>query len=95
MGVLGSVFDYGDVDVSTAGGSGVELSITDLDDPDELRQLLRERMRAVGTERSSGDAGGRGERARRRGLGHGTLARLVDEAGRLRETAERIEEATR
>jgi uncharacterized membrane protein YdbT with pleckstrin-like domain len=93
-GLFGNLFDYGDVDVSTAGGSGVELSITDLDDPGELRDLLRKRMKAIKDERAAaGDAGG--ERAARRDLDAAALGRLVDEARRLRETAEGIEEATR
>ena len=82
---FGNVFDYGTILLSTAGGSGVEMSIEDLDDPDELRTELRERI-AQASDRS------RGEPRR----GHGsvdpeTIETLVDEATELRETAEAIE----
>lgn len=81
---FGNLFDYGTVSLSTAGGSGVEMALEDLDDPDELRAELRTRMRQVG------------ERHRREGQrGHGidsdTMQTLVDEATKLRETAETIE----
>jgi membrane protein YdbS with pleckstrin-like domain len=96
-GALGTVFDYGDVDVSTAGGSGVELSITDLDDPDELRRLLRDRVRAAGAGTGAGGTDGRSPANRGAGadVDPDALGRVVAEARRLRETAERLEAETR
>ena len=82
---FGNVFDYGTILLSTAGGSGVEMSIEDLDDPDELRTELRERISRTG-DGSRGDPGeGRG------GLDPETVGTLVDEATELRKTAETIE----
>lgn len=82
---FGNVFDYGTILLSTAGGSGVEMSIEDLNDPDELRTELRTRI---------AQAGDRGDGAS--GMGHGsvdpeTIDTLVDEATKLRETTETIE----
>jgi uncharacterized membrane protein YdbT with pleckstrin-like domain len=80
---FGNVFDYGTILVSTAGGGGVELSIEDLDDPDELRDELRTGMAR---------AGDRGtERRGPGGVAPETVQSLVDEARKMRETAENIE----
>lgn len=83
--VFGNLFDYGTILLSTAGGGGVEMAIEDLNDPDELRTELRARI-AQASDRSQGDPG----------PGHGrvdpeTVGTLVDEATKLRETAETIE----
>jgi membrane protein YdbS with pleckstrin-like domain len=83
---LGNLFDYGTIHLSTAGGGGVELSVEDLNDPDEFRGELRTRMRRGG-DPASGDSGGGGGA----GADPETVAALVDEARTLRETAERIE----
>lgn len=82
---FGRTFDYGTILLSTAGGGGVEMSIEDLDNPDELRNELRTRMaqtsnRGTGTERRSPG-----------GVPPETVQALVDEARKMRETAERIE----
>lgn len=82
---FGNVFDYGTILLSTAGGSGVEMAIEDLDDPDELRTELRARIAEAG-ERSR-DESGRGHG----GLDLETIETLVDEATELRKTAETIE----
>jgi uncharacterized membrane protein YdbT with pleckstrin-like domain len=50
-GLLGNLFDYGTVLVSTAGSSGADLAITDLDDPETFRTTLRSRMGARTNER--------------------------------------------
>lgn len=47
--VLGRLFDYGSIAVSTAGSSGVEMVIADLNDPDELRTELRRRVNETGS----------------------------------------------
>jgi membrane protein YdbS with pleckstrin-like domain len=83
---LGNLFDYGTIHLSTAGGGGVELSVEDLNDPDEFRGELRTRMRRGG-DPASGDSGGGGGA----GADPETVTALVDEARTLRETAERIE----
>ena len=81
---FGNLFDYGTVLLSTAGGGGAELAVTDLNDPDEFRAELRPLVNA---------AGGPGESrtVAAGGLDAETVDRLVTEARRMRETAERLE----
>jgi uncharacterized membrane protein YdbT with pleckstrin-like domain len=85
--LFGNVFDYGSVSISTAGGSGVEMEIADLDTPDELRQELRRLVNRTG-----------GGGATRRAAGAVTvgneelLGELVQEATELRERAIGVEE---
>ncbi|WP_348609302.1 PH domain-containing protein [Halobaculum rarum] len=43
---FGTQFGYGSVDVSTAGGSGVELSFDNVADPKRIQELVNERIRA-------------------------------------------------
>jgi len=51
---LGSSFGYGSVDVSTAGGSGVELQFRSIPDPASVQELIaREVDRRQGSERDS------------------------------------------
>ncbi|QZX98967.1 PH domain-containing protein [Halobaculum rubrum] len=50
---FGTQFGYGSVDISTAGGSGVELSFDNVEQPKRIQELVNERIRA----RSRGDAG--------------------------------------
>jgi uncharacterized membrane protein YdbT with pleckstrin-like domain len=49
---FGSQFGYGTVDVSTAGGTGVELSFTNVADPQSLQRRINERIR---TDRDTGE----------------------------------------
>ncbi|WP_276260743.1 PH domain-containing protein [Haloglomus litoreum] len=49
---FGSYFGYGTVDVSTAGGTGVELSFTNVADPQALQRRINERIR---TDRDTGE----------------------------------------
>ena len=42
---FGAQFGYGTVDISTAGGSGVELSFQNVADPQQLQTLVNERIR--------------------------------------------------
>ncbi|MGM0591141.1 MAG: PH domain-containing protein [Halobacteriota archaeon] len=82
---FGNTFDYGTVLISTAGGGGVELSVEDLDEPDEFRSQLRTMMaRASDRKRSE-------PRSSLGGVAPESLQSLVDEARRMRETAESIE----
>lgn len=86
-GLLGSRFDYGDVGVSTAGGSGVELRVTDVDDPGALRGELRRLVNATGGQSADG--------RRRDRPAPETVERVLTEARRMREAATGIEEAVR
>ncbi|QLG61794.1 PH domain-containing protein [Halorarum salinum] len=45
---LGTRFGYGTVEISTAGGAGVELSFDDVPDPKRVQELVNERIRARG-----------------------------------------------
>lgn len=81
---FGNLFDYGTIRISTAGASGVELSIEDLDNPDELRSELRSRI-AQASERDQRERGAGSE------IDPETIQALVDEATKMRETAETIE----
>lgn len=42
---LGAQFGYGTVDISTAGGSGVEMSFGNVAEPREVQSLINERLR--------------------------------------------------
>jgi uncharacterized membrane protein YdbT with pleckstrin-like domain len=49
---LGGQFGYGTVDVSTAGGTGVEMSFGNVEDPQALQRRINER---IGSDRGDGD----------------------------------------
>ena len=51
---FGTQFGYGSVDISTAGGSGVELSFDSVAEPKRIQELVNERIR---TRDRRGDAG--------------------------------------
>jgi uncharacterized membrane protein YdbT with pleckstrin-like domain len=51
---FGSYFGYGTVDVSTAGGTGIELSFSNVADPQALQRRINERIRS---DRDTGDDG--------------------------------------
>jgi uncharacterized membrane protein YdbT with pleckstrin-like domain len=57
---LGAEFGYGTVDVSTAGGTGVEMSFDSVADPQALQRRINERIRSG---RDTGDAGDRDKAA--------------------------------
>ncbi|WP_049972305.1 PH domain-containing protein [Haladaptatus cibarius] len=46
---FGAQFGYGTVDISTAGGSGVEMSFDNVDAPRDLQSLINERNKKRGT----------------------------------------------
>jgi uncharacterized membrane protein YdbT with pleckstrin-like domain len=82
---LGNIFDYGTILVSTAGGRGIEMSIEDLDDPDELRTKLRTKMAQASDEERHESRYGQD------GVDPETVQILVDEAQKMRVIAETIE----
>jgi membrane protein YdbS with pleckstrin-like domain len=83
--VLGHLFDYGTVLLSTAGGDGTELAITDLDDPQRFREELGPLVAASGG--PGRDAfEGRGGAV----LDDETVEALLPEARRLRESADSV-----
>lgn len=82
--LFGNVFDYGTILISTAGGGGVEMSIADLNDPDKLRNSLRTQMAQASREKRHEPGSG--------SVDPETVQTLVDEARKMRETAENIEQ---
>jgi hypothetical protein len=81
--LTGNLFDYGSVAVSTAGGSGVEMVVRDLSEPEELQRELRRLVNAT-----AGPAGGGGLA----GVDEDLLEELVGQARTLRETTTAVEE---
>ena len=56
---FGAQFGYGTVDISTAGGSGVEMSFQNVAEPQSLQSLVNERLKRG----RSSDAGAKGKEA--------------------------------
>lgn len=83
--LLGKLFDYGSIAISTAGSEGWEMTVEDLDDPGAFRNDLR-RLSARASERSDGT----GRPDAPPGIDPGTLDGMVAEARKLRESAERV-----
>ncbi|WP_251344031.1 PH domain-containing protein [Haloplanus halophilus] len=80
--VWGTLFDYGTVSISTAGSDGVDLRLTDLDDPEAARDELRRLAGADGSERRE---------RRPAGLDAATADALLAEVGALRSAADRLD----
>ncbi|ELZ15681.1 PH domain-containing protein [Natrinema limicola] len=56
QGFFGSQFGYGNVDVSTAGGSGIEMQFQSVPEPREVQELINKRVKASrGESRESGE----------------------------------------
>ncbi|GGL37017.1 hypothetical protein GCM10009037_20630 [Halarchaeum grantii] len=55
QGFFGSRFGYGTVDVSTAGGSGVEMRFQSVPDPRAVQERINERVKAARGERANED----------------------------------------
>ncbi|WP_262175942.1 PH domain-containing protein [Haloarcula laminariae] len=47
VGVVGRYFDYGNVDISTAGGSGVEMTLRGVKSPQEVQKRLSRRVKEI------------------------------------------------
>ncbi|QKQ98118.1 PH domain-containing protein [Candidatus Nanohaloarchaea archaeon] len=45
QGVLGSYFDYGNIEISTAGGQGVEMRFNSIDNPREVEQIINRHLK--------------------------------------------------
>ena len=61
QGFFGTQFGYGDVDISTAGGSGVELTFDSVGDPKRIQELVNERIRAREGRRGADDGETKGD----------------------------------
>ncbi|MDS0281288.1 PH domain-containing protein [Haloarcula onubensis] len=55
VGVVGRYFGYGNVDISTAGGSGVEMSLRGVTEPQDVQKRLSRRVKEVQGGRGRGD----------------------------------------
>ena len=53
QGFFGARFGYGNVDVSTAGGSGVEMQFSSVPDPREIQELINKRVKGSRGERTT------------------------------------------
>ena len=47
VGVIGRYFDYGNVDISTAGGSGVEMTLRGVRSPQDVQKRLSRRVKEI------------------------------------------------
>lgn len=45
QGVFGNYFGYGNVEISTAGGSGIEMRFNSIEDPKKIQQLINKRIK--------------------------------------------------
>jgi len=45
QGIFGSQFDYGNIEISTAGGSGVEMRFRSIDTPREVEQIINKHLK--------------------------------------------------
>ncbi|SDZ86688.1 PH domain-containing protein [Haloplanus vescus] len=79
--VWGNAFDYGTIELSTAGSDGVDLRLTDLDDPAPVREEIRRR---IGPDQSDRDTAATLVDA-------ATADTLRDEFRALRDAATRVE----
>jgi membrane protein YdbS with pleckstrin-like domain len=87
--LTGNLFDYGTVLLTTAGGGGTALAVTDLDNPEAFRAELGPLIAASGG--PGGDGYDDGAGPREAVLDAETVDALLPEARRLRESAERTE----
>lgn len=85
--LTGRKFGFGTVEISTAGSSGVELSLDYVGEPQEIQSILDERARALSDDDADGTAPGR--------VDPETIAAVVDELRQTREALERIERRLR
>lgn len=56
--IFGTYFGYGNVEISTAGGSGIEMRFRSIENPKEIQQLINKRIKREKVEepRSSGSS---------------------------------------
>lgn len=61
QGVLGNYFGYGNIEISTAGGSGVEMRFNSINDPREVEQVINRKLKHEKQDSTSEDSGDRVE----------------------------------
>jgi uncharacterized membrane protein YdbT with pleckstrin-like domain len=57
QGVFGNMFDYGNVDISTAGGSGVEMKFNSIENPRNVQELINKRIKTGDAENQCPECG--------------------------------------
>lgn len=77
QGALGKHFGYGNVDISTAGGSGVEMRFLGVSNPKEVQELINQQIR----------------KEEETGSGKSTMEKILDELKTIRESVENIEDS--
>lgn len=60
QGITGNYFDYGNIEISTAGGSGVEMRFNSIDQPREVEQIINKHLKKE-KERTGTDEGRGGD----------------------------------
>lgn len=78
QGALAKLFGYGNIEISTAGGSGVEMTFRGIQDPSEVQDLINSHIKKDQ----------KGEKSR------GTMQEMLSEIKKIREAVENIEENT-
>ena len=53
QGILGTQFGYGNIEISTAGGSGIEMRFVSIEKPREVQELINKRIKEEKGEKSS------------------------------------------
>ncbi|WP_435345491.1 PH domain-containing protein [Haloarchaeobius sp. HRN-SO-5] len=81
QGVVGTYFGYGNVDISTAGGSGVEMQFMSVSDPKSVQETINRRIKAARGRSDSEEATDKEQ----------VLDEILTELRAMRETFERIE----
>lgn len=54
QGILGKYFGYGNVEISTAGGSGIEMRFRSVEGPKEVQELINRRIKDDRSEKETG-----------------------------------------
>lgn len=58
QGVFGSYFDYGNIEISTAGGQGVEMRFNSINQPREVEEIVNSRLKQEKSSDSGSSEGG-------------------------------------
>jgi uncharacterized membrane protein YdbT with pleckstrin-like domain len=78
QGVFGKQFGYGNIEISTAGGSGIEMRFRSIEQPKQVQQLINKHIKKDKSEASSSS--------------RDSMSQLLEEMKKTRKAVERIEE---
>jgi len=78
QGFFGTQFGYGNIEVSTAGGSGVEMRFRSIEEPQQVQELINKHIKKDKEGSTSS--------------GKDTMTQILEEMKKTREAVERIEE---